>query len=348
MIVFQILLTLVTIVGLLMKNFFCVILLSLCFGAVAQDVHFTQWMHAPQTYSPASIGDFDGKYRFHANYRNQWSSVTVPFVTFAIMAESNSIDKVPGLGAKIGLVYDVTGDSKFSTTHIDLGVGYTLPLHDSLGEFRIGIQPTITQKKIALEALTFDNQYNGYFFDASLESGENIPRLSRWYFDLSLGFQYKIQITKRFEGRTSLALFNILQPKQSFFNNENILLDKRWSWQIDGKYQINKKVELQPGIQFSAQGEFYSINFGSLFDYNFSKTEYFNQTVFFGAYFRAFDSGDLIIGVNYDRLKAAISYDINYSGLTPASNFRGGVELAIIYIIPYPKKLPQFKFCPVH
>lgn len=331
-----------------MKNIFHIIFFILCYTANAQDVHFTQWMHAPHTYSPSSIGDFDGKYRFHANYRNQWSSVTVPFVTFAMMAESNSITDVPGLGVKAGLVYDVTGDSKFSTAHLDLGAGYRIPLHDSLGEFRIGIQPTITQKRIDLEALTFDNQYNGYYFNGNLSTGENIPRISRWYLDLSLGFQYKLQISKRFEGRTSLALFNILKPKQSFFNDDNIILDRRWSWQVDGKYRFNKKIEIQPGIQFSAQGKFYAINFGSLIDYNISKTKYFNQTVFFGAYFRAVDSGDLILGVNYDRLKAAISYDINYSGLTPASNYRGGVELAVIYIIPYPKKLPQFKFCPVH
>jgi type IX secretion system PorP/SprF family membrane protein len=265
-----------------------------------------------------------------------------------MMAESNSIKQLPGLGVKAGLVYDVTGDSKFSTTHIDLGAGYTIPMNDSLGEFRIGIQPTITQKKIDLEALTFDNQYNGYFFDGNLGSGENIPRLSQWYLDLSLGFQYKLRITKKFEARTSLAIFNLFTPKQSFFNNDEVILDRRWSWQLGGKYKLNDKLEIQPGIQLSVQGQFKAINFGSLVDYNLSKTKYFKQSIFFGAYFRAVDSGDLILGVNYDRLKAAISYDINYSGLTPASNYQGGVELAVIYIIPYPKKLPQFKFCPVH
>ena len=115
-----------------MNKFFSVILFVVCLGVKAQDIHFTQWMHAPQTYSPSTIGDFDGKYRFHGNYRNQWSSVTVPFVTFATMAESNSIKSIPGLGIKAGFVYDITGDSKFSTTHLDLGAGYTIPMNDSL------------------------------------------------------------------------------------------------------------------------------------------------------------------------------------------------------------------------
>ena len=331
-----------------MNKFFSVILFVVCLGVKAQDIHFTQWMHAPQTYSPSTIGDFDGKYRFHGNYRNQWSSVTVPFVTFATMAESNSIKSIPGLGIKAGFVYDITGDSKFSTTHLDLGAGYTIPMNDSLGEFRIGIQPTITQKRIDLEALTFDNQYNGYYFDGNLGSGENLQKLSSWYFDLSLGIQYKVRISDKFEARTSLAVFNLFTRKQSFFNDDAILLDRRWSCQFSAEYKLNNNLEIQPGVQISVQGKFNSINFGSLIDYNLSRTKYFKQSVFFGAYFRAVDSGDLILGINYDRLKAAISYDINYSGLTPASNYKGGVELAIIYIIPYPKKLPKFKFCPVH
>ena len=305
-------------------------------------------MHAPHTYAPSMIGDFKGKYRFHGNYRNQWSSVTVPFVTFAMMGESNSIKHIPGLGIKSGLIYDVTGDSEFSTTQIDIGAGYTIPMNDSLGEIRIGIQPTITQKKINLEALNFDNQYNGYYFDANLSSGETLSKLSSWYFDLSVGIQYKINISSRFETRTSFAVFNLFKPKQSFFNNDDILLDRRFSWQLDGKYKLNNKLELQPGLQVSVQGKFKSINFGSLIDYDLSRTKYFNQSIFFGAYFRAVDSGDLILGINYNKLKTAISYDINYSGLTSASNYKGGVELAIIYIIPYPKKLPKFKFCPVH
>lgn len=331
-----------------MRFWIYIFVLACVFKTKAQDIHFTQWMHAPHTFSPSSIGDFDGKYRFHGNYRNQWSSVTVPFVTFASMAEVNSINKLPGVSAKGGLVYDVTGDSKFSTTHINLGLGYKLPVQDSLGEIRIGIQPSITQKKIDLTDLNFDNQYNGYFFDPNLGSGETLSRLSRWYVDIAIGLQYKIQFNEKTEARTSFAIFNLLTPQQSFFNNEDILLDRRMSWQIDVEYQMTNKLKLQPGVQVSKQGKFNAINFGALIDYNISRTKYFKQTIFAGAYFRAVDSGDLILGLNYDRVKAAISYDINYSGLTPASNYRGGIELAIIYIIPYPKKLPKFKFCPVH
>lgn len=315
----------------------------------AQDIHFTQWMHAPHTYSPSSIGDFDGIYRFHGNYRNQWSSVTVPFVTFAGMAETNELDKyIKGLSGAGGLIYDITGDSKFSTAHINLGAGYKIPVADSLGEFRIGIQPTITQKKIDLDALRFDNQYNGYYYDGDLGTGENLPRLSRWYFDFALGAQFAIRINDKWKLRGAVAAYNLLSPKQSFFNNNDIKLDRRYSAQVTGKYKYSEKLTFEPGIQLTNQGTYYAVNFGSLVNYDLSKSKYFKQGVFAGVYFRTVDSGDLILGVNSGNWRTGVSYDINYSGLVPASNYRGGLELAVIYIIPNEIKVPQYKSCPIY
>ncbi len=319
-----------------------------CFTYIkAQDIHFTQWMHAPHTYSPSSIGDFDGEYRFHGNYRNQWSSVTVPFTTFAGMVESNLVSKyAQGFSTAAGLIYDVSGDSKFSTTHLSTGLGYEFCLPDSNGVFRLGALPTATQKKIDLNALKFDNQYNGYYYDGSLSIGENLPRLSRWYFDFALGVEYSNELSDKFKLRTGFAVYNILSPQQSFFNNNDIRLDRRYSFQFDGAYEFSKNILIKPGVQFSNQGRYYSVNFGGIFEYDLSKSIYFEQILFAGVYFRTVDSGDLIVGLNYDHWRFGVSYDINYSGLVPASNYRGGVELAVIYIIPREIIRPKYKVCP--
>ena len=194
--------------------------------------------------------------------------------------------------------------------------------------------------------MKFDNQYNGYYFDGNLSTGENLPRLSRWYFDFALGAEYSKYINNKFKLRSSFALYNILSPQQSFFNNNDIRLDRRYSFQVNAAYQLSEKVLIKPGIQFSNQGMYYSVNFGGIVEYDLSKTIYFKQMIFAGAYFRAVDSGDLIVGLNYEDWKVGVSYDINYSGLVPASNYRGGVELAVIYIIPSEIIRPKYKVCP--
>ena len=51
----------------------------------AQDFHLTHYDAAKIYLNPAMTGMFDGHYRIHANYRNQWSAVaTKPFQTAAI------------------------------------------------------------------------------------------------------------------------------------------------------------------------------------------------------------------------------------------------------------------------
>lgn len=319
-----------------------------CFtNTMAQDIHFTQWMHAPHTYSPSSIGDFDGEYRFHGNYRNQWSSVTVPFTTFAGMVEANTVDQyLKGSSIAAGILYDVEGDSRFSTTHLNLGIGHKLNFPDSFGVFRLGILPSVTQKKIDVNALKFDNQYNGYYFDGDLSSGENLSRLSRWYLDVALGVEFSKQLSNNFKFRSSFSVYNIFSPNQSFFNSNDIRLDRRYSFQIDGIYKLSDNFSIKPGVQYSNQGKYYSVNFGGLLEYDLSKTIYFRQIIFAGAYFRAADSGDLIVGLEYGDWKIGVSYDINYSGLVSASNYRGGLEIAIIYLIPKEFIRPKYKICP--
>src|SRR5690242_20724964 len=58
-----------------------VALLFLVSVARAQDPHFSQFYMSPLTLNPALTGDMDGTYRAGAIYRNQYGSVTIPYVT---------------------------------------------------------------------------------------------------------------------------------------------------------------------------------------------------------------------------------------------------------------------------
>src|ERR1700761_7009157 len=66
-------------------------------AAIAQDIHFTQFDAVPLVINPAFTGNFDGQYRAAAIYRNQWQSVTVPYVTY-------------GASFDLPIVHDLTHD----------------------------------------------------------------------------------------------------------------------------------------------------------------------------------------------------------------------------------------------
>jgi len=49
----------------------------------AQDIHFSQFYHSPQNINPSLTGVFNGHQRFIGNYRSQWNSVPVSYMTFS-------------------------------------------------------------------------------------------------------------------------------------------------------------------------------------------------------------------------------------------------------------------------
>src|SRR3984885_2645345 len=63
------------------------ILLTLSFGASAQDIHFSQFFETPLLRNPGLAGIFSGDMRLQAVYRTQWQSVTVPYQTTSINGE---------------------------------------------------------------------------------------------------------------------------------------------------------------------------------------------------------------------------------------------------------------------
>jgi hypothetical protein len=97
---------------------------------------------------------------------------------------------------------------------------------------------------------------------------------------------------------------------------------------------------------YSAQANYQSFNWGTLLSLDLSENIFFTQKLLLGGYIRARDAGSLMVGYQYDAWKAMLSYDVNYSDLVPASNYRGGLELALIYIIKNPPVRPLYKNCP--
>ncbi|WP_282456945.1 type IX secretion system membrane protein PorP/SprF [Chitinophaga sedimenti] len=56
--------------------------------SVARDLHFSQFFNSPLTTNPANTGFIpDGNYRLGVNYRNQWSSIPVPYKTMSAFGD---------------------------------------------------------------------------------------------------------------------------------------------------------------------------------------------------------------------------------------------------------------------
>jgi type IX secretion system PorP/SprF family membrane protein len=327
----------------------CLAGLILLFSAttVAQDIHFSQFYHNPVFQGPGMVGMFDGEYRFAANHRRQWRSVSnKPYHTFALSGDARGFlhDR---LNAGASLYHDVAGDSKFRTVQLAVAANWRLSLDaDEKHSLLPALQLGLVHRSINYDDLQFGAQYNGIYYDPSLGNQENFQREARFYPDVTLGIAYQYKSDK-FTLQTGFSGYNLMAPKQSWFNDDAILLDRRLSSFVQAEVKINNVWHALPAVQLMAQGTYRELLIGSAGRYVITDSRGQFRAVKAGLFYRNQDAGYLMVGMDYDNWTAGISYDINVSNLVPASRYRGGFELALIYIIRKPNiQDRKYRICP--
>lgn len=318
--------------------------------ASAQDIHYSQFNASPQNLNPAQAGLFDGDWRFVGNFRSQWSVIPVPYRTFSIATDTRLNTKLKNDVPAVGLIIntDKSGDSKFTTTQILFSGAYIKKLNkDSTHFVSLGIQPGITTKSFNVAALTFDNQYDGDAYNASLASGENFPKTRMTYFDMGAGLGYLWKKNHRTLVNIGLSTLHINRPKQSFFNNDDIRLDMKTCLSGIAEFPIAAQLDLLPTFMYQRQGKFQETVVGLFGKYHLKPVNGMTTAVSLGGFYRMKDAFILVANMDYKNFNVGLSYDINTSKLIEATNRRGGFEISVIYIF---KKIKPFvakkRVCP--
>lgn len=330
-----------------MKNLTIIIAL-LPLWLSAQDIHFSQFDVAPLVYNPAFIGSFDGDIRFIANQRTQWRSVTVPYSTIGVSGELRELKLDKRFGAAASIYQDRAGDSRLNTLQLNLAGSYEFKRSaDSLHRFTAGFQTGFTHRNIDYSELRYDNQWNGSSYDPSINPSEVYSRDARTNLNLNIGAGWYYFKDRRHHAHGGIALHHLNKPKQSFFDDRSIGLDRRFSMIASGVKRLNYDWDLMGSLLLSRQGKFMEFNTGLGARYILMDKNQFFRTLFAGFYFRTKDAGYLVAGMDYDAWRVGISYDFNLSDLKPASAGKGGFELSIVYVI---RKFKPFiiarKICP--
>ncbi len=311
--------------------------IALLFGVVmakAQDIHFSQFAVAPMVYSPAAAGMFEGDYRFIGNQRTQWRSVTLPYSTVGGSADWSKTFDNDRLGSALSIYQDRAGDSRLNTLSMNLAGSYQFAQSsDSLHTFRIGVQAGAVHRKIDYSDLYYDNQWNGFFYDSGADPGEQFTRDTRWYASLAIGAAWSYRFNKRNHYEAGVALHNVNKPKQSFFDDPSIALDRRLSISAWGTREINSDWDAVGGFLLSRQGTYTEFIPVAGARYIIMDSRGLFRTLFAHLAYRTRDAGFVTLGMDYDAWRVALSYDFNTSDLRPASNGRGGLEVSVVHIL---------------
>ena len=327
---------------------FFILFLFVIPNLLGQDIHFSQADLSPINLNPSLTGLFDAEYRFHANERTQWRSVTVPYKTF-----SASFDmairklKIPGmLGAGLLFNTDKAGDGDFGTNQIKLAAAWHYRFkNDTNLTLSIGFDAAYNQHSINYSKFYFGSQYNGFSYDPNLSTNENFPNHNMSYFDGSIGatLNYKYE---NLPIEFGIAWHHLNKPEQSFFEETIVELDRKFDLHAATKYDVNNKTSLLPTIFWFRQGRFNELNMGGLIQRKLNSVAF--RSIYLGGWFRWSDAAILCFAFDYQNFRVGVSYDINVSSLQVASNGRGGLELSIRYIFSKGDKMliPGKHICP--
>lgn len=318
----------------------------------AQDIHFSQFNSSPQNLNPSQTGLFNGDWRFVGNQRSQWAAIPVPYKTYSISADTRLKMKLKNAVPAAGLLIntDKSGDSKFSTTQIALSAAYIKKLNSDSTQFiSIGLQPGFTTKSFNVNALTFDNQYDGDNYNAALGSGESFSKTRITYADLGGGATYLWRKNNRTQAGLGVAALHMNRPKQSFFSNSEIRLDMKTTVNGIVQFPVALQLDILPSVMYQRQGKYRETVLGLFGKYYLQPVNGLTTAVSLGGFYRVKDAFIAAASLEYRSFTVGLSYDVNTSKLTEATNNRGGFEVSIIYI--FKKEVPfiaKKRVCPIY
>jgi len=307
-------------------------------SAFAQGMHFSQYYNAPLLLNPANTALMpDNDFRVGVNYRNQWSSVPVPYRTYSVYADMQALrnrNTTNWLGLGFGFWSDKAGNGDLSLSRIELMLAY----HVQMGYnamISAGISAASAQRTVDFNKLTFDRQWDGFKFDPNLGNGESGYNARTSFFDVGAGVNLAYFPNENTYLKVGIGVAHITQPKETFYGQEN-KMGIRPTGNIDLMVKLSNNVILNPSAYYTTQKGAYELLYGTLFQVNVSGSNSgFQQqaaaSLILGAYHRWNEAIVGTVGVEYGQLKLMTSYDFTISSLSSANKGRGAFEIAIVY-----------------
>lgn len=327
-------------------------LINLLIGELSsQDLHFSQFYYNHQSANPALVSNYYGDKRFGVNYRHQWLSVPVPYLSISMIYDTkfNLKSKKDQIGLGFGLDYDQAGDSKLSVAKIIGEVAYTRILNRN-NSLSFGLNIGGAQRRLSNELLRWDVQWNGDRYDANIGSKETYKQTGSFFADLGVGAAYHYYYSQRTKLTLSGAVFHLNKPDQNFYGASSIKakLPMRNVYGASAQVGVGKVMDLILGGQFQQQEDYKEQVYSGRLRFYMNQKPGSLLNALIGCNVRIGDALIPNLGFEYNNWLVSGSYDLNTSQFKTATNQRGGPELTVQYIFRSVKPSSIYKKCPIY
>lgn len=305
-------------------------------GLCAQDIHFSQFFNSPLTTNPANTGFIpDVDYRIGAHFRNQWSSIlAAPYKTLSIFGDAQLFrDRMENgwLGVGGVIISDQAGSGTLRSNKIYGSLAY----HQMLGASSLisaGFNLGWVNKRVDLTKLTFPDQFNGTFFDPSINSSaySTITNTSVSYFDMQVGLNYAYFPNDDLYINGGYSIHHVNRPRETFFSEstDSSKISMRHIGFLNALYKANDRVILNPNAYFTTQAKALNFMLGMTANYNLSGNG--DKQLIAGLYYRNGDALISMVGFEIKKLRFTFSYDATTSALKNFNNMQGAQEFNLI------------------
>jgi type IX secretion system PorP/SprF family membrane protein len=340
------------------KKLLGTLIIGWSYCACAQDIHFSQFYETPSLLNPALTGATNNL-RASLQYKNQWSSVTVPYKTVAASFEmkfnqkeweqgdnANQFSKKlsRGLAGGISFFSDRAGDGDMGLTQATFSIACQVPL-DEKNALSLGLQASIAQRSIDYSKLIWPNQYNGSGYDPNINPGENFSSSKFIYGDYVAGLLWTygkgemyMTANDEIKANAGISFYHLGRPAASYFSSTSEMLNTRFVAHGGLVFGIkNSSLDIAPSFLLNYQGPTKEIIAGTLFKYNLREDSKYTGNVksafaSIGGYYRNNDAVIPTVLLEIGQYALGISYDVNVSGLHAASQYRGGMEIMLRFV----------------
>lgn len=327
------------------KITFFVLLLAVQQTLCAQGIHFSQYYNAPLLLNPANTGLMSVEdYRIGVNYRDQWSSIPVPYKTTSAFGDLQVFRNTNGtnwLGLGFAYFNDVAGDGKLSLNRADLSIAY----HVQTGEqFMIsaGFSAATVGRSVDYNKLTFDLQWDGFTFDKNLANGEQINVVKTNFIDMGAGINFAYFPNEAVYVKLGGGIAHINNPRETFYNQTN-QMGMRPIANLDVRLIMTETFTLNPSVYYSSQRGASEILAGTLLDINVGGSKNGNFSLIAGAHYRVNEAIVASVGLQWSGLRIMSSYDYTTSSVGGDIKGKGAFEFGIVYQGKYGERLHSAK-----
>lgn len=318
----------------------------------AQDIHYSQAHNSALNINPALTGIFNQDIRISANYRHQWYTVPVPYLTFTGAYDQKFYKPGNDFGFFSGGIlfnYDQAGDSRLTMLQLALSGSYTFMLNKN-NLLTVGLQAGGSNRHFNMDQLMWDNQFDGFFYNPERAPNEEFDFMNLYYLSTGTGVNYRWQKNPRTKIDIGIASYNFSRPHNDFYDGTDYQIPVRWSGVVQSSFKMTELFDLMIHGLGQIQGPALEVVPAAIVRLHLNQRPGSKFSLDLGAigrWSRGWDAVAPTVGLMVNDFKAELSYDINLSDFTVATSRYGGPEISIQYFITHVKPLDDFKSCPI-